>query len=53
MGRLAGLGEGERWVMGERARATAAEWGPARFGRGLLEALELARAPREAVAAHE
>jgi 1,2-diacylglycerol 3-alpha-glucosyltransferase len=35
-----------RNAMGRRAAETVANWGPGRFARGALEALELARRPR-------
>jgi 1,2-diacylglycerol 3-alpha-glucosyltransferase len=41
---MSSLPESERLAMGERAAAVVAEWGPARFARGTLEALELASA---------
>jgi glycosyltransferase involved in cell wall biosynthesis len=43
---MAGLPASERREMGRRARAIASAWGPERFGRGLLEALDLAWTPR-------
>lgn len=43
---IAGLPERERAAMGRRAAETVAEWGPARFARGFLDALELARSRR-------
>jgi glycosyltransferase involved in cell wall biosynthesis len=43
---LAELAEAERLAMGERAAAVVNQWGPDRFARGILEALEMARQPR-------
>lgn len=42
---LAGLPEPERLALGRSAREAASAWGPDRFARGLIEALDLARSP--------
>jgi glycosyltransferase involved in cell wall biosynthesis len=42
---VASLPEGGRQAMGRRAFEVVSEWGPDRFGRGMLEALEIAAAP--------
>jgi glycosyltransferase involved in cell wall biosynthesis len=39
---IAGLAEHERRALGRRAAEVISEWGPGRFARGTLEALELA-----------
>jgi 1,2-diacylglycerol 3-alpha-glucosyltransferase len=48
---LAELPEGERQSMGQRAASIVSRWGPDRFARGMLEALDLAadrsRRPRK------
>jgi 1,2-diacylglycerol 3-alpha-glucosyltransferase len=43
-----GLPESQRTAMGCRAALTVADWGPGRFARGCLEALEMARLRRKA-----
>jgi hypothetical protein len=44
---MAGLPEAERLAMGRRAAEVVADWGPDRFARGTLDALERAiAAPR-------
>lgn len=49
---LAGVPEAERNAMGRRAASIVSQWGPDRFARGMIEALELAadreRRPRAA-----
>jgi glycosyltransferase involved in cell wall biosynthesis len=42
---MAGLPDAERGRLGRRAAAVVAEWGPERFARGMLEALEIAARP--------
>jgi len=42
---MASCPEQDRDAMGRRASETAANWGPDRFARGALQALELARRP--------
>jgi 1,2-diacylglycerol 3-alpha-glucosyltransferase len=44
---MANCSEDERQAIGRRAAETVASWGPDRFARGALEALELARKPRQ------
>ena len=39
---MAGLPESERSAMGRRAAEVVADWGPERFARGMIEAIELA-----------
>ena len=50
---LAGVPEAERDAMGGRAASIVSQWGPDRFARGMIEALELAtdreRRPRAAI----
>lgn len=46
LGEIATLEERDRAAMGARARAVASNWGPQRFGLGLLEAIEKAAARR-------
>lgn len=41
---MAGLPEDERRAMGRRAAEVVGDWGPQRFARGMLEAVELAMA---------
>jgi 1,2-diacylglycerol 3-alpha-glucosyltransferase len=43
---MAGLPDSERAAMGRRAALTVSHWGPERFARGCLEALEMARGAR-------
>jgi glycosyltransferase involved in cell wall biosynthesis len=40
---MAGLPDGERRAMGLRAAEVVGDWGPERFARGVLEAVELAK----------
>jgi glycosyltransferase involved in cell wall biosynthesis len=40
---MAALSDDERRVMGERSQQIVGEWGPERFARGTLEALDLAQ----------
>ncbi len=47
---MAGMAEGDRRAMGARARRVVAEWGPDRFARGAIEALEIVGARRRSVA---
>jgi len=42
LGRVAALDEPARRAMGRRASAVVADWGPARFASGALEAIDLA-----------
>jgi 1,2-diacylglycerol 3-alpha-glucosyltransferase len=44
---MAALGEEERRAMGQRAVRVVANWGPDRFARGAMEALEFAQAARK------
>jgi 1,2-diacylglycerol 3-alpha-glucosyltransferase len=47
LGEMANLAAADRQVMGRRASEVVAQWGPERFARGTLEAMELAmHAPR-------
>lgn len=43
---MAGLPEADRLAMGRRAAETVSQWGPDRFARGTLEALDLAKSGR-------
>lgn len=43
---MAGLPDDERRAMGRRAAEVVGDWGPERFARGMLEAVELARSRR-------
>jgi glycosyltransferase involved in cell wall biosynthesis len=45
---MAGLPEESRLAMGRRAATVVSEWGPDRFARGMIEALELATMARQA-----
>jgi hypothetical protein len=45
---IAGIAESERQAMGRRAAELVAEWGPARFAKGALEAVDHALAVRGA-----
>jgi 1,2-diacylglycerol 3-alpha-glucosyltransferase len=40
---IASLSREERRAMGQRAAQVVADWGPDRFARGVIEAIELAR----------
>ncbi len=42
LGRVASLDEPARCAMGRRASAVVADWGPARFASGVIEAIDLA-----------
>jgi hypothetical protein len=41
---MATLPESERQAMGRRAAEVVSHWGPARFARGTIEALNMAKA---------
>jgi 1,2-diacylglycerol 3-alpha-glucosyltransferase len=46
LGRMASASDRERAAMGRRAAEVVADWGPERFGKGLVEAIGLAASPR-------